>query len=100
MSNNLGDMTLGDKSASVPGQIRQPDKSRKVPIISDPGEVWRADCGIDTSHLMIGDQEVNLQFTAQNIPAVIKDYYYRQSLPSFPDRLVLNRTQEEPPSLS
>lgn len=52
---------------------------------------------MDTSHLMIGDHEVNLQFNAQNIPAVVKDYYYRQSLPSFPDSLVLNRTQEEPP---
>ncbi len=52
---------------------------------------------MDTSHLMIGDQEVNLKYNAQNIPAVVKDYYYRQSLPSFPDSLVLNRTQEEPP---
>ena len=97
MSNFRGDMTLGDKSVSVPGQNRNPDKSRKVPIIVDPGEGWRADCGIDTSRITITTEEVNLQYAAQNIPTVVRDYYFRQSLPSFPACLVLNRAQEEPP---
>ena len=97
MSNSRGDMTIGDKSVSVPGQNRNPDRSRKVQIIVDPGEGWRADCGIDTSRIMVTAEEVNLQYAAQKIPTVVKDYYFRQSLPSFPACLVLNRAQEEPP---
>ena len=42
---------------------------------------------------MVTTEEVNLQYAAQNIPTVvIGDYYFRQSLPSFP--AVLNRAQK------
>ena len=83
MSNSRGDMTLGDKSVSVPGQNRHPDKSRKVPIIVDPGEGWRADCGIDTSRITITTEEVNLQYAAQNIPTVVRDYFFSSISPIF-----------------
>ena len=86
-------MILGDKSVSVQGQNRQPDKSRKVPIIVDPGEGWIADCGMDTSCIVVTTEEFDLQYAAQNIPTAVRDYYFRQSLPSFPACLVLNRAK-------
>ena len=83
MSNPHGDVTVGDKSVSVQGQNRSSDMSQiKVLRIVDPGEGWKADCGMDTTRLVITASEVNLQY-AKNIPTVVRDHHYRPSLPSF-----------------
>jgi len=63
MSNPHGDMTLGDKSVLVQGQNKSSDMSQiKVLRIVDPGEGWKADCGMDTTRLVITASEVNLQY--------------------------------------
>ena len=96
MPKSDGDMTLGDKSVSVQGQNRSSDMSRiKVLRIVDPGEGWKADCGMETTRLVITASEVNLQYAK---------YSYSRSRLSLSTiasivlgMLVLNRTTEEPP---
>lgn len=63
MFSSHGCMTLDDKSVSVQGQNRSSDMSQiKVLRIVDPGEGWKADCGMDTTRLVITASEVNLQY--------------------------------------